>query len=320
MHDSRTRWHESTLKPSTFGPVPSTGSHAGACSLGLIAQVNEMNEDELNQEWLGLNETEQLEAGPRAVAEPVGVVDAPDLVEDEVTIAAPDAAPRVKRLVWSRELRGWMAGMSVVVIAMAAIAPAIDLPNLEGAATIPSSVEPGSNGPACQKAEDDGGMGGSTVSCRYDCYRDDVISIAVHASDKDAGTLGNTVCGAAEASCNSPTVECVGNSLPEKAQTKQMGATCKGESDEFWDSPVSVGCVAAGTSVERACDILKISCGERLRQLCLDAFPILGRLDDALLDFLFPAVEGAIHSLVGASVADGIWVAFDGEECQAGLL
>src|SRR5688572_15133749 len=64
----------------------------------------------------------------------------------------------------------------------------------------------------CVRSDDDNGMGGTHVSCKYKCPKNAEITIFVDASDKDAVAYGGTTCADSSAPCQNPgsTPECAG--------------------------------------------------------------------------------------------------------------
>lgn len=100
--------------------------------------------------------------------------------------------------------------------------------------------------PSCMRADDDHGMGGTHVTCRYACGRAAALVIGVKASDPHAYTYGNTQCGGADASCTSGSPICAGVSQTLTSYAQER-AKCTGHSDEFWDSPVMVACMATNS-------------------------------------------------------------------------
>lgn len=97
-------------------------------------------------------------------------------------------------------------------------------------------------GNACMDTGDDHGTGGSHTSCRFVCGMGAAIAIGVKASDAQATTYGDAECDTAEASCMEPAPVCAMAS-PGVAKDTAKGS-CNGSTDEFWDSPVLVACIA----------------------------------------------------------------------------
>lgn len=107
--------------------------------------------------------------------------------------------------------------------------------------------------PECMKTEDDPGVGGTRVSCKYSCWSQSELAIGVRSSDAQATVYGMTSCGGANAACNEPTFVCadVSRGLTTRNDKDQE---CRGNSDEFNDSPLLVYCTALGLST--LCDLL----------------------------------------------------------------
>lgn len=115
-------------------------------------------------------------------------------------------------------------------------------------------------GPACAKSGDGSGFGGTHVSCRYACGASNLLAIGGSASDAGAKAYGDTVCGGASATCSSAGPQCEGVSrgLTRSAQGK---ASCNGDTDEFWDSPMTVACASHGTDPEAVlCELVRDLC------------------------------------------------------------
>jgi hypothetical protein len=111
-------------------------------------------------------------------------------------------------------------------------------------------------GPTCSRSEDDNGFGGTHVSCKYDCSKNAVLAIGVHAHDGDASAYGSTECGGASAPCDGHGgYTCLGASQGI-TEFREEKATCSGHSDEFWDSPVTVACSAIGADEEAVCRVV----------------------------------------------------------------
>ena len=115
-------------------------------------------------------------------------------------------------------------------------------------------------GPACAKSGDDPGFGGTHISCRYACGVSNLLAIGGAASDAGATAYGDTACGGASAACRSAGPQCEGVSrgLTRSAQGK---ASCNGDTDEWWDSPMTIACAAHGTDPEAVlCELVRDLC------------------------------------------------------------
>lgn len=99
---------------------------------------------------------------------------------------------------------------------------------------------------SCANVEDDGGFGGTTVECddTLGCGTANSLFVSVNAVDKDAAVAGSYNCGNSAAVCSSPTPFCAGTSY--ELTEKSGEGRCKGQSDEFWSSPVAIACVSTG--------------------------------------------------------------------------
>lgn len=126
--------------------------------------------------------------------------------------------------------------------------------------SLPTPQEVAAYGPACAKSDDDAGWGGTSVTCYYSCGVANLLGIGASASDRDATTYGDTSCGGTNAVCRPMLAECVGASEgpTEYASAK---AACRGYTDEFWSSPVTVACASHGTDPESVlCRLVKDLC------------------------------------------------------------
>jgi hypothetical protein len=105
----------------------------------------------------------------------------------------------------------------------------------------------------CRKGHDDNGMGGTHVSCEYDCVAGDELAIYVEADDTSYGTAeadGHTECGGAEADCDvHPSKNICTGASKGPATEQDYDADCNGESHETFDDYVTVACYAVGPSV-----------------------------------------------------------------------
>ena len=186
---------------------------------GDLPHVNDMDENEHEP-----GATEALEAHKP---------DAIDLPEDELPA-------RGQRLVMSRELRGWLAGLSALVVAAVAVSPLIDATDLTGAATSALSrpIEMAED-LACTAEDQSGGVGGQSIGCTFVCPdAPGTISVSVDADDSDAQVSGSADCGdsahcSAKNSCSST-----------ETRTSSGPGTCSADSDEAIDSGLYVSCSA----------------------------------------------------------------------------
>lgn len=97
-------------------------------------------------------------------------------------------------------------------------------------------------GQACMKSGDDKGLGGSSVSCQFRCGPGAVVAVGVKATDPDAWTYGNGSCDEAKAACSLNGPACAG--VSDDVSKRAADGGCSGSSDEFWDSPILVACIA----------------------------------------------------------------------------
>lgn len=168
---------------------------------------------------------------------------------------------------------------------------------------IPDS--PPAGGPSCAHVKDDTGTGGTHVRCYYNCGAPALLVIGVESSDAQAGTYGNTDCGGAEASCISSSSICAAKS-ETLTEFPEESAACNGHSDEFWDSPTKVFCIATSGEVnprefvcEQADICPKKNLWEPVSNLCLGAGASQAELA-ALLPFSAVLPGNSILSLVVA--------------------
>lgn len=170
------------------------------------------------------------------MTEPTNRPDLPDIDEDD--------EPKAGKLVMSREVRGWMAGLAAVLVAVAAIAPSIEFGDLTGAVVPGTQVMVGSE-PACTDSDQSGGFGGQHVSCTFSCPAGPgSIAVSVDADDSDAQVAGDAKCGGASAHCSGKNQCSAADTFTNAGEGK-----CDGESDEFYDSGLYVECtVTTATS------------------------------------------------------------------------
>lgn len=114
--------------------------------------------------------------------------------------------------------------------------------------------------PSCAKTDDDAGTGGTQVSCKYSCGASNLIAIGGSAADADATASGSTSCGGAVAICQTVRSTCEGVSRTATSQA-QAKATCSGQSDEFWSSPMTIACASHGTDARAiVCQLIEDLC------------------------------------------------------------
>jgi hypothetical protein len=174
----------------------------------------------------------QHEAGANEALE----IRKPDIVE----LPEDEGPAKGQRLVMSRELRGWLAGLSALVVAAAAVSPLIDATDLTGAATSALSDPVGTAKDAACTAEDQtGGFGGQSIACSFVCPdAPGTISVSVDADDSDAQVSGTADCGDS-AHCSGKN-SCSGT----ESRTSSGPGTCSADSDEAIDSGLYVSCSA----------------------------------------------------------------------------
>lgn len=191
--------------------------------MGRTPQVIAMNQDE---------EHANPQTGAIADLPPEAVAEAPRSLREE------------RRILLSRETRGWIAGLSALAVAAAALAPLLlsgagpGALNLRG---VPStdSVEDAT----CQDEDQSAGTGGQKVGCTFTCPNAaGSISISVSADDSDAQVSGTAECGTDSAHCNG-LASC---SATEGTAAGGTG-TCKADSDEAFDSGLYVECTSEVT-------------------------------------------------------------------------
>lgn len=88
--------------------------------------------------------------------------------------------------------------------------------------------------------DDDWGLGGSSADCSFSCDPYDVISISVSADDDGAQVDGIGSCGDQSVMCDG-IGDCSDNSDWWNTETDLQG-TCHGETDENWDSGLTLTC------------------------------------------------------------------------------
>lgn len=167
------------------------------------------------------------------MTEPTNRPDLPDIDEDD--------GPKTGKLVMSREVRGWMAGLAAVLVAVAAIAPSVDFGELTGALVDKNSLNvPLGEGDSCTAEDQSGGMGGQSVRCSFNCPSDPgTVSVSVDADDNDAHVSGTADCGGDSAHCSGK------NTCSDTETRRASGAgSCSADSDEAFDSGLYVECSA----------------------------------------------------------------------------
>jgi hypothetical protein len=165
--------------------------------------------------------------------------EAPDLPDAD---PEDESAHAPKRLVMSRELRGWMAVFAAVAVAVAAVAPTIDLEDLTGAASLTAIADDAS----CSDEDQSSGFDGQNVGCSFNCPTEaGTVTVTVDADDSDATVSGTASCGGDKAHCSGGD-SCTDN----QARTSGGGGTCSASSDEFYDSGLYVECSAAVTKFD----------------------------------------------------------------------
>ncbi len=139
--------------------------------------------------------------------------------------------------------------------------------------TVPAACKglPGLGKPPCPRSEDDGGFGGTHVTCYYRCMPADELHISVTAEDTDADVDGYTDCGDARAECPRLRVHCeaVSGELAQFADERG----CVGDSYETWSSRVTVTCTAVGTGF--LCSIIDcdVSANASVQRACIESNP-----------------------------------------------
>ncbi len=171
--------------------------------------------------------------------------DIPAIQPDE----EPDT-PTIKSYMLSREVRGWAVGMAAVVVALAAVAPTLDLPDLRGAALVPRDAVPNVKNVnvddvTCTAQDQTGGVGGQTVKCAFVCPDGPgTVSVSVDADDNDAQVSGIASCGDGNAQCS-------GKDSCSGTDTRRSGGAgaCSGDSDEAVDSGLYVECSSSADNL-----------------------------------------------------------------------
>lgn len=161
----------------------------------------------------------------------------PDLPEAETD---DEPRPVPKRLVMSRELRGWMAVFAAITVAAAAVAPTVDYEDLTGMAKLTAIGDP-----SCHDEDQSNGFNGQSVGCSFSCPAEaGTVTVTVDADDSDADVSGT-------ASCGGGTAHCSGGDACTATEPRTSGGdgSCSGSSDEFYDSGLYVECSAAVTQI-----------------------------------------------------------------------
>jgi hypothetical protein len=121
---------------------------------------------------------------------------------------------------------------------------------------------------SCFNSADHTGMGGTQISCSTaECGSRNELGVMITASDPDADVYADFNCGGQGAACGPMAVTCVGASPGLTARAESPG-TCKGGTNEKWDSPVTIGCVSLGAPVNSEDDPV-----ERVREAICTAKP-----------------------------------------------
>lgn len=169
--------------------------------------------------------------------------DLPDLPDE-------DAAPTFKSYMLSREVRGWAVGMAAVVVALAAVAPSVDMPDLRGSIIDRNQVRDldlkniDAN-VTCTAQDQTGGIGGQTVKCAFTCPDGPgTVSVSVDADDNDAQVSGTASCGDGNAHCS-------GKDSCGASDTRTSGGpgACSADSDEAVDSGLYVECSSSTDNI-----------------------------------------------------------------------
>lgn len=160
---------------------------------------------------------------------------------DAVELPEDDGPAKGQRLVMSRELRGWLAGLSALVVAAAAVSPLIDATDLTGTAARSALSDPvgTAEDAACTAEDQTGGFGGQSIGCAFVCPdAPGTISVSVDADDNDAQVSGTADCG--------DSAHCSGKNSCSGTETRTSSGpgTCSADSDEAIDSGLYVSCSA----------------------------------------------------------------------------
>lgn len=164
--------------------------------------------------------------------------EAPELPEQDE-----DDGKAPRKVLMSRELRGWVAGISALVVAVAAIGSTTDFSNLTGAVNARDVVTTPqvAAGTSCTGEDQTGGYGGQSVSCTFICDGPaGTVSVSADADDSDAHVSGTADCAGASAHCS-------GKNSCSAADTYDGSGTgdCSADSDEAVDSGLYVECSAS---------------------------------------------------------------------------
>lgn len=101
---------------------------------------------------------------------------------------------------------------------------------------------------SCAASGDDGGFGGSKVSCTLACGSLAELLITATATDGGATVTGSYNCGGQGAPCRGTGPICEGHSSGLTNQQDEGIDACQAETDEWWSSPVTVACATLGGS------------------------------------------------------------------------
>lgn len=137
------------------------------------------------------------------------------------------------------EPRTRVYGPLIACLMLIASVPGVSA-SLPGHQAVDTVTEKFSTDKECRDKPDGGGVGGNHGECTFRCDADDKVTVHVRSSDEDADVKGQGECGSAVAECGWKQEEC---SDFDWASTSGEG-TCTGESDEVWDSALTVECKA----------------------------------------------------------------------------
>lgn len=126
------------------------------------------------------------------------------------------------------------------------------------AATPNVTATPAATG-SCAAYDDDWGWGGSYVECTLSCAKNAALLVAGAAGDADAGVAASYNCGGQGAGCTSPAPICAG-AAPGITNTREDGAKCSAESDEWWSSQILVACATLSALPDDEQDPMAVVC------------------------------------------------------------
>lgn len=189
---------------------------------------------------------------------------------------------------------------------------------------------------SCFNYDDDGGFGGSDVSCDLPCGNGAALLVGAWAADSDATVSGAYNCGGQGAGCPPPGAQaqaCAGAS-PGLTNKADEDGQCKAESDEWWSSTVYVACATLGALPSDGEDVIDYYCSVfpdtppcdgvsigSIMAICLETIPGLAMLPPQDLVGLFPASFAGRSIFTMRSMAihsDGSFetILFDGLDCD----